>query len=251
VRWRDSGAQGIRWIEADLPGARAAFSTRTGGVSEGAFESLNLGRLTGDRREAVRENRHRLAGALEVDPELVLIGRQVHGTDVVRHTGPTEPRAYAHPTPGLPEVDGHATREPGLAPLVFVADCLPVALAGREGVAMIHCGWRGLAGGIVDRGVKEVRAEAAAVGPGIGPCCYEVGDEVLQAFESLGKGIADGRMLDLREVARRLLERAGVARIEISDLCTSCHPELFFSHRRDGGHTGRQAGVVWANGTAW
>jgi polyphenol oxidase len=244
VRWRELNG-GIRWLEADLPGATAAFSARTGGVSEGAYESLNLGRLTGDRPEAVRENRHRLAAGLGVDPELVLIGRQVHAAHVSRHTGPTEPRAYAHPAPGLPETDGHATAEPGLAPLVFVADCLPVALAGEEGVAMIHCGWRGLAAGIVERGVAEVEATAAAVGPGIGPCCYEVGPEVLAEFESLGPGIATGRRLDLPAVARRLLERAGVTSVEVSDLCTSCNPDLFFSHRRDGGRTGRQAGLVW------
>jgi YfiH family protein len=246
VRWRERDGRGVRWLEAELPGAQAAFSTRVGGVSEGAYESLNLGRLTGDRGEAVRENRHRLAGALGVDPELVLIARQVHGGRVIRHDGPTEPRAYAEPAPGLPEADGHATARPGLAPLVFVADCLPVALAGPEGVAMIHCGWRGLAAGIVERGVAAVKAEAAAVGPGIGPCCYEVGQEVLDAFEPLGPGVADGRMLDLREVTRRLLERAGVTQVEVSELCTSCNPDLFFSHRRDGGHTGRQAGIAWA-----
>jgi copper oxidase (laccase) domain-containing protein len=110
---------------------------------------------------------------------------------------------------------------------------------------MIHCGWRGLAAGIVQHGVEEVEATAAAVGPSIGPCCYEVGDEVLEAFRPLREGLASGRMLDLREVARRLLAKAGVTEVEISDLCTSCHPELFFSHRRDKGRTGRQAGLVW------
>ena len=109
----------------------------------------------------------------------------------------------------LAEVDGHVIAEPGLAPLVFVADCLPVALAGPGGVAMLHCGWRGLAAGIVARGAEAVGATDAAIGPGIGPCCYEVGEEVLGAFAGLGEGIADGRMLDLPEVARRLLARPG------------------------------------------
>ena len=224
----------------------AAFSTRLGGVSDPPFDTLNLGRLTGD--PAVRENRHRLAAALEIDPGGVLIGRQVHQADVRRHDGPTEPRAYAEPAPGLPDADGHATDRAGLVPLVFVADCLPVALAGARGVAMIHCGWRGMAAGIIERGVKEVAARAAAIGPSIGPCCYEVGDEVREAFAALGEGISQGGMLDLREVARRLLAGAGVEQVEISDLCTSCHPELFFSHRRDRGQTGRQAGLVWTAG---
>ena len=241
MRWRET--DGVRWLEAELPGAVAAFSTRIGGVSEPPFDTLNLGRLTGD--PGVRENRHRLAAALGVDPHRVLIGRQVHAAYVRRHDGPTEPNAYAEPEPGLPDADGHATDRPGLAPLVFVADCLPVALAGERGVAMIHCGWRGMAAEIIERGVEQVGAMAAAVGPSIGPCCYEVGDEVLDAFAGLGDGIAEGRMLDLRGVASRLLAEAGVEQVEISELCTSCHPELFFSHRRDRGRTGRQAGLVW------
>jgi polyphenol oxidase len=242
LRWREN--DGVRWLEAELPGGIAAFSTRLGGVSEPPFDTLNLGRLTGDPR--VRENRLRLAEALGLDPRRILIGRQVHAARVRRHSTPTDPSAYAEPAPGLPEADGHATDRPGLAPLVFVADCLPVALAGDEGVAMLHCGWRGMAAGIVERGVEEVGARAAAIGPSIGPCCYEVGDEVRGAFAGLGAGIASRGMLDLREVARRLLAKAGLQRVEISDLCTSCHPELFFSHRRDRGRTGRQAGLVWS-----
>jgi polyphenol oxidase len=242
MRWREN--EGVRWFEAELPDATAAFSTRIGGVSDPPFDTLNLGRLTGD--PGVGENRRRLAEAVGLDPRNVLIGRQVHQAQVQRHDAPTAPSAFAEPQPGLPEADGHATDRPGLAPLVFVADCLPLALSGPRGVAMVHCGWRGLAAGIVKRGVAEVQAAAAAIGPGIGPCCYEVGDEVRERFASLGDGIADGRMFDLREVARRLLAQAGVERAEISDLCTSCHPELFFSHRRDRGRTGRQAGLVWS-----
>jgi YfiH family protein len=246
MRWREEN--GVRWLEAELPGARAAFSTRVGGVSEPPYDSLNVAVLTGDDRGAVRENRHRLAAALGADPGKVLIGRQVHGGDLARHDSAPAPSAYADPGPDLPEVDGQVTGTPGLVPLVMVADCLPVALAGPHGVAMLHCGWRGLAAGIVERGAESVGATAAAVGPGIGPCHYEVGEEVLGAFSGLGEGIADGRMLDLREVVRRLLERAGVGDVEVSELCSSCEPELFYSHRRDGGETGRQAGAVWMKG---
>ena len=241
MRWCDE--DGVRWLEAELPGAVAAFSTRIGGVSEAPFDTLNLGRLTGD--PGVRENRRRLTATLGLDPPGVLIGRQVHEAKVRRHREPPNPSPFAEPRPGLPESDGHATDRPGLAPLVFVADCLPVALVGEGGVAMIHGGWRGMAAGIVRNGVEAVGARAAAIGPSIGPCCYEVGDEVRQAFAALGEGVADGRMLDLREVARRLLAQTGVERVEISDLCTSCHRKLFFSHRRDRGRTGRQAGLVW------
>ena len=245
--WRSRN--GVRWIEAELPGARAHFSTRLGGVSEGAFRSLNIGLLTGDEAGAVRENRHRLAGAVGIDPRDVLIGRQVHAAEVAWHDQRQPEQAFAEPGPQLDEFDGQATASESLAPLVLVADCLPVALAGPGGVAMVHCGWRGLAKGVIARGVEAVGAAAAAIGPGIGPCCYEVGEEVLEAFEHLGPGISEGRMLNLVEVARRLLAESGVSEVEASELCTSCSEELFFSHRRDAGRTGRQAGVVrrWSN----
>lgn len=235
---------GVRWLEAALPGATAAFSTRVGGTSVGDFESLNLGLYTDDEEVAVRANRARLAAALDRDPEGVLFGFQVHGAEISRRERRPSPNPFTADAPN-PKADGQVTADAELTPLVQVADCLPVALAGEDGVAMLHCGWRGLAAGIVERGVGEVRALAAAIGPGIGPCCYEVGDEVLEAFAGLGEGVADGRMLDLAEVARRQLAGAGVSAVESSGLCTSCESELFFSHRRDAGHTGRQAGLVW------
>ena len=248
MRW--SERDGVRWLQAELPGATAAFSTRIGGVSDGPFASLNLGFLTEDDVQSVARNRARLAAALALDPARVLVGHQVHGSDVLRHSAPPSPPGYERLVEDPPQVDGHATDTPGLAPLVLVADCLPIALSGPGGVAMLHGGWRGLAGGIVERGVREVDASAAAVGPGIGPCCYEVGGEVLDAFSRLGEGVASGRMLDLAEVAERLLRGAGVERIERAGLCTSCERDLFFSHRRDAGRTGRQAGVVVATAPA-
>jgi polyphenol oxidase len=243
MRWRES--DGVRWLEAELPGARAAFSTRCGGASGPPFDSLNLGILTGDDGATVLTNRRRLARSLDIEPERVLMGMQVHGADVLQHSSPQTPSPYAEPGSPLTEADGHATMARGLAALVLVADCLPVALTGGEGVAMMHCGWRGLAAGILARGATAVGAEAAAIGPGIGPCCYEVGDEVLERFEDLGEGIARGRRLDLAEVARRRLAAAGVTEIESAGLCTSCEPQLFFSHRRDGERCGRQAGFAW------
>jgi YfiH family protein len=129
--------------------------------------------------------------------------------------------------------------------MVLVADCVPVALVGHGCAAMLHCGWRPLADGLVERALGRFEEPpAAAIGPGIGACCYEVGEEVLERFADL-EGVADGRMLDLAAVVRRKLEARGVTRIEHVDLCTSCNPELFFSHRRDNGVTGRQAGIAW------
>lgn len=243
MEWRER--DGVRWLQADLGGATVAFTTRLGGVSEPPFDCLNLGLLTGDDDAAVLANRERLAAALGREPARIPIGRQVHGAELAGHAGPQDPSPFARPGSAIPAVDGHVTATPELAPLVFVADCLPVALFGPGGVAMLHCGWRGLAAGILAAGAAAVGATAAAIGPGIGPCCYEVGDEVLGAFAGLGDGIARGRMLDLPAVARRLLGEAGVERVESAGLCSSCEPELFFSHRRDAGRTGRQAGLAW------
>jgi polyphenol oxidase len=242
VEWRQRS--GVRWLEAELPGAAAAFSTRVGGVSRPPYDALNVGVLTGDDREAVRANRLALADALGRDPGGVVMARQVHGAELREHRVAQEPRVYADVEASPEEADGHATGNPDLTPLVMVADCLPVAMVGTRGVAMAHCGWRGLAAGLVAEAAEAVEATAAAVGPGIGPCCYEVGDEVLGEFEDL-EGVADGRMLDLAAVARTLLARSGVTHVESADLCTSCNTELFYSHRRDGERTGRQAGFVW------
>jgi polyphenol oxidase len=244
MEWREAG--GLKWLEAELPGACAAFTTRVGGMSSGPFDSLNLGLLTDDDSATVHANRAEMCEALQLDPAGIVSGKQVHGADVVRQEEPSERSAWLLGAGGDPQlVDGWATSAEGLAPLVFVADCLPIALSGPDGVAMVHGGWRGLAAGIAEKGVKEVGATAAAIGPGIGPCCFEVGEEVLAEFSDLGPDIADGRMLDLGLVCERLLHSAGVAEIERAGLCTSCERELFFSHRRDDGVTGRQAGLVW------
>lgn len=248
MEWRET--DGVRWLEATLGPARAGighvgFGSRVGGVSEAPYDTLNIGVLTDDADAAVVENRARLAAAVGVEPRNVPIGLQVHKADIAVHEGPQEPSPYAEPGAALEKVDGHVVRRPGLAPLILTADCLPVALAGPGGVAMLHCGWRGLAAGIVARGALAVEATAAAIGPGIGPCCCEVGAEVLEAFADLGEGIADGRLLDLPEVARRLLARAGIDQVESAGLCTSCEADLFFSHRRDKGVTGRMGNLAW------
>jgi hypothetical protein len=223
-------------IELDLEGARVAFSTREGGVSEGPYRSLNLGILTDDEPGRVRKNRRRLAARAGLEGDAIAMGRQVHGTEIAE---------WGEPGGELPEVDGHVTSRAGLGLMVLAADCLPMALAAPGRVGMLHCGWRGLAGGIVEGAVARFDTPpAAAVGPGIGGCCYEVGEEVLAAFAGT-PGAARGRMLDLRAIAEAKLRAAGVEAVEHVDLCTSCRADLFFSHRRDDGVTGRQGGLVW------
>lgn len=238
-------------IGIDLPGARALFTTRRGGFSDGPYASLNMGRLTDDRPEAVGRNRARVQELAGVPTALIF---QVHGTSV-RTISDLGEVGVALPTDRdvvLPRADGQATRLRGVAPMVISADCLPIALAGDSAVAMLHAGWRGLAGGILAEGVRAVRELGAdgpleaAIGPGAGRCCYEVGDEVFELFAEYGDRVRDGRNIDLKAIARDQLERAGVETVHDVDLCTICSDEsLFFSHRRDHGVTGRQAGLVW------
>lgn len=215
MEWRE--ADGVEWLQARLAGATVAFSTRSAG--------------------SIVEDTAPLALALGLAPERIATVRQVHGVELVVLDG-VRPRKQ-------PEADGIVLTEPGSAALVGVGDCLPVAVSGPGGTAILHCGWRGLAAGMVERGVAAVGATEAAIGPGIGPCCYEVGEEVLAAFAPLGDGVAADRMLDLPDVARRLLAEAGVGRIEAAGLCTHCEADRFFSYRREGERSGRQCGLVW------
>jgi YfiH family protein len=234
-----------RTIDVELSGGRVAFSTRLGGVSAGPYTSLNLGILTHDDPRSVGQNRALLAAGIGLDERRIAMGWQVHGADIREWAEAPDAGGHAPPAGELEKVDGHATAIRGLGLLVLVADCLPVALIGGGRAAMLHCGWRPLAAGIVEKALADFgEPPAAAIGPGIGRCCYEVGEEVLARFASL-EGVADGRMLDLRMVVRRKLEAAGVTAIEDVDLCTSCRADLFFSHRRDNGVTGRQGGVAW------
>jgi polyphenol oxidase len=229
----------IRWEDAPGP-YEVVFSTREGGVSEGPFASLNLGRATADEPERVNENRRRLCAEVGADPDALAMNYQHHSADVLR----------ARPGSRDARGDGIWTDERGLPVLALAADCLPIALARANGsgpaLALLHAGWRGLLEGIVPAGVSALggRAVAAAVGPSIGPCCYEVGEEVADRFRrAFGFGLyRDGR-LDLWTAAERALRVAGCVRVDRIDLCTACSPARFFSHRRDDGLTGRQ-GVI-------
>ena len=226
----------IRW---NAPGPyTVAFSTRLGGVSHGSFESLNLGRKTRDKPENVDENRRRLSEAVGVEPERLALNRQVHGTTVNRAAAGERSR----------DGDGLWTDEPGVPMLAFTADCLPIALArvnGTPGLALLHAGRLGLLDGIVQAGVAALRGPLTAiVGPGIGPCCYEVGEDILGAYRArFGPDVLEGRNLDLWTAAERVLREAGVDVVERLDVCTACEAGRFFSHRRDGPLTGRQ-GVI-------
>ncbi|MCP9491380.1 MAG: polyphenol oxidase family protein [Solirubrobacteraceae bacterium MAG38_C4-C5] len=230
--WRD------QHLAADFGSARVLFTTRAGGVSGGPYASLNLGTNTDDDPAKVAENRQsveRLAGAG------LALGRQVHESHVHRADAPGH----------AGDADGQVTINRGVACVVLTADCLPVALIAPTGVAMLHAGWRGLAAGVLEEGVAALQGDrdgelVAAIGPGAGRCCYEVGDEVLAAFAGEADDVRAGRNLDLPLIAERRLRRSGVAEVHHTRVCTMCDPgDRFFSHRRDSGVTGRQAGVAW------
>jgi polyphenol oxidase len=227
----------IRW---DAPGPYVvAFSTRRGGVSTGPYESLNLGRLTDDEPANVEENRRRLCGAVDANHARLAMNRQVHAAIVHRALPGVRDR----------EGDGLWTDERGLPMLKLTADCLPVAVCRRNGLpalALLHVGRLGLLENVVAAGAAALREgqKAAVIGPGIGPCCYEVGEEIRDAYRAaFGMSVIRGRNLDLWEAADRALRAAGVGSVDRIDTCTACNPRDFFSHRRDDGVTGRQ-GVI-------
>jgi len=223
----------IRW---EVPGYVVAFTTREGGVSTGPHASLNLGSRDDDPVR-IAENRRIVCEQLGLDPVRLAVNRQRHSATVNRA------RAGETGQPG----DALWTDEPGVPLLALAADCVPIAIASTEGprtLVVVHAGWRGLSGGVVESAVGTLgtsRAEAI-VGPAIGPCCYEVGPEVAARFDA---DLTENRLLDLWQAAERALRRAGVATVERVDLCTRCNADRFFSFRRTGAPHGAH-GVIGA-----
>lgn len=236
------------------PGIRYFCTTRVGGVGRSPHDTLNLGRRAGDRPETVDENRRRVCAMLPADP---LWLRQVHGSDVV------DADAELAVPDEEPAADAAVTVVPGRVLAIMVADCLPVVIADVQGraVGAAHAGWRGLSGGVLENTLAALRAKCpqatqwqAWIGPGIGPSVFEVGEDVVAAFaadgaeaQALFKPRPERRgkwLADLPGLAALRLQRAGVAAVHASGLCTVLDPERFFSYRRDG-ETGRMAMLAW------
>lgn len=231
-------------------GVLAAFTERDGGVSRAPYDSLNLALHTGDRPSDVRTNRERAVSALGL--ERFAAAEQVHGSAVVRLGQTRASRGWDEPP--IEGADALAVTRPGLAVAVLVADCLPIALVspGEDLLVAVHAGWRGLAAGVIDAALGSFERPGgvhAAIGPAIGPCHYEVGEDVALAVAagSAAGAVTErrdgGLFLDLPATASRVLRAAGVRRIDRTDLCTACEEDRFFSYRRDG-VTGRQALVA-------
>jgi hypothetical protein len=247
LAWDDGAVPVLRWAAAPA-GVSVAFTSRRGGTSEGPYASLNLGALTADESAHVAENRRRAVSAAGGEPARATMAWQVHGPDVREVTD--EPAGGRFLEPGaepFPKSDGLVTSLRGRPMMLLTADCIPVAIARADGgrLAVLHAGWRGLEAGVVEAGARAVGGEiVAAVGPGAGPCCYEVGDDVAERLETrFGSGVIRDRHADLWLCAQRALEAAGARHVVVAGECTICTPDRYFSHRRDRGVTGRQ-GVV-------
>ena len=236
------------WIVPQWPvpaHVRALITTRSGGVSSGPYASFNLGELTDDARDAVSENKRRLAALLPAAPRWL---RQVHGDRVV------EADTVSEAVPA----DASYTRNAGTVCAIKIADCMPVLLCDREGrtVAAAHAGWRGLSQGVVENTVHALQIDPAQLcaylGPAIGPDAFEVGDDVFAAFcrddpdaQRAFRPLAAGKWLaDLFALGRQRLARAGVRAVYGGGVCTVADPVRFFSHRRDR-ITGRMAALIW------
>lgn len=238
------------------PAFDCVVSQRRGGASPAPYTSLNLGFAVGDDRRAVIENRERLFRLAGVDPDHVVSCEQVHG-GVVAHVGPDDGgRGALEPETAVSQCDGLLTTSPGLRVLVQSADCPLVAIFAPpdRGVAVVHSGWKGTVARIAPTAVHQLETATgnpahdfrATLAPAIGACCYEVGTEVLRAMEPFGvtarRSPRPGHgFLCLRQVIVRQLESAGVPpqHIEVSDDCTRCREDLYYSYRRCGPRTGR------------
>lgn len=257
----EKSVNGLTLMTAPHICAPHGFTTRFGGVSQGIYASLNLGEDRGDEPEAVRENYRRLKAALGI--EKLCFTKQVHQSLVRRVTSADAREPF---DPPAPPCDGLVTDEPGLALIIFTADCIPILLcdSARGVVAAAHAGWRGT---VADIAGEAVRAMArlgcdpgdirAAIGPGISRCCFETGPEVPEAVTSVlgkeGRAFIDGPggdgtryFVDLKGVNRALLIRSGLSpeNIDVSEECTMCRPEKYWSHRATRGRRGVQAAVI-------
>ena len=246
-----------------VPFVRHGFSTRLGGVSEGIFSSMNLSFTRGDDEAAVMENFHRFCTAIGADAKQVVVSAQTHTVNLYNATAADRGRGVTVPR-GYTDVDGLLTDEPGVMLCTQYADCVPLFFVDptRRVVATSHAGWRGTAAGMaavtVERMVSDYGCRRedilAAIGPSIGRCCFEVDTPVYEAFcqtEVFDDGCFVARPhdkfhIDLWEVNRRFLLSAGIRseHITVTDLCTRCHPDVFWSHRATGGERGSLAAFI-------
>lgn len=265
------GVRVIAWVSHRFPpGTVAALSTRVGGVSREPFATLNLGAATGDEPDRVAENRARFFRAAGAHRGQIFYAAQVHGADVLpahpERAEVTSWTAAGQPLLRVGRGDGLVTDRPDRFLATFHADCLPVFLLDPVArvAALLHAGWRGTLAGVARSGVEAAVAAGAdrrrllaGIGPGIGPCCYEVDEPVIRqvrdvfgpdcAASLLRPGRSGHAYLDLWRANLEMLTAAGISadNVTVASLCTSCRDDLFFSHRRArGGPTGRMMATL-------
>ncbi len=256
--------ENVEVLQSALITCRHGFSTRTGGVSEGIFSSLNLGANRGDPIGNVLENWRRFGAAVGFDGTRFVHGHQSHGT-TVRTACREDMHSIAEPTP-WPEADGYVTDQPDVPLVVFTADCTPLLMQDPAAgvIAAVHCGWRSAVADIEGAAVKAMESLGArpgniraAIGPGIRRCCFQTGPEVPAAIDALlggdSRGLyepdegAPGKFrTDLPGTVHRRLLQLGLREENIDELgiCTMCGPDRFWSHRAMGPERGSQANVI-------
>ena len=235
------------------------FTTRLGGVSSGIFDSLNLACHRGDMAENVEANFRILGNALGFDPKNTVLTRQTH-SDIIRVVTKSDCQGLDHHT--YPECDGLITNAPGLALVVFTADCTPILLHDpvTGAVGAVHAGWRGTAADIAGKAVRAMSDAfgcdpaniRAAIGPNIGGCCFATDADVPEAMvNALGeaahshiRSAGDKYYVNLKAINAQFLRNAGVGRIEISKSCTMCQSNRFWSHRVTKGNRGSQGAII-------
>jgi len=255
----------LEYLAAEGIAVSHAFTTRHGGVSQGAFASLNISMHRGDADENVAKNLQILADALQFDPKKLVLTRQTH-SDIIRVVTAADHIGIDHHE--YPECDALVTAEPEVALMVFTADCTPILLHDpmTGAVGAVHAGWRGTAADIVGKTVRAMEENfgakreniRAAIGPNIAACCFETDADVPQAMlAALGdkakefiRAEKDKHYVNLKALNACFLRRAGVTKIEISDDCTMCQNRRFWSHRITVGNRGSQGAIIVCKGVS-
>ena len=242
-----------------------AFTTRFGGVSDAVFESMNLAQRSGDEIVKVRDNYTILCNALGISTDDIVCSNQVHGTHIRVVTQEDRGNLFK---PDSKQADGLVTQAPGVALMVFAADCVPVLLYDpvKKAAAAVHAGWRSTVANIAGITVKKMADEfncspvdiKAAIGPCISACCFETDDDVADSiYDAIGDAAQDCLtkkglkfLVDLKKANRILLLNAGLSDIAISNECTSCLSDKYWSHRKTQGQRGSQAAIIMINDQA-
>jgi len=255
----ENNNNGVVYMTSSNISTAHAFTTRFGGVSGGVFESMNLAVKSGDDIENVKENYRRICSILGITTDDIACSNQVHGTNV-RVVTRDDCNVLFTPTENF--ADGQISNTPGIALMVFIADCVPILLhdQNKNVIGAIHAGWRSTVSNIAGIAVQKMESEfgclpsdiKAALGPSISKCCYETNADVANALlEILPDAMehcltqhGDKYMTDLKAANYALLTKAGLSDISISDECTSCLSDKYWSHRKTGGKRGSQVAII-------